>query len=87
MSKLFKNKYHVKSARLPYWDYTNSGWYFVTICTKNRKHYFGKIRNEIMGLSAMGIIVAFEWQKTEQIRDNVKLDEWIVMPNHLHGLW
>ncbi len=39
-----------------------------------------------MGFSGIGVIVTSEWQKTEQIRDNVKLDEWIVMPNHLHGI-
>ena len=60
---------------MPYWDYANAGWYFVTIFTKNREHFFGEIKNEIMGFSEIGMIVTSEWKKTEQIRDNVKLDK------------
>jgi hypothetical protein len=42
VSKLFKKKYRIQSSRLPYWDYANAGWYFVTICTKNREHFLVK---------------------------------------------
>ncbi|HEX9970706.1 MAG TPA: transposase, partial [bacterium] len=41
--ELFKNRYRVKSARLPDWDYSFNGYYFITICTQNREHYFGEI--------------------------------------------
>lgn len=75
-----------KSIRLKGYDYSQSGWYFVTICTKDRECCFGEVENEKMILSDIGKIIAEEWQKTEQIRKNVRLDEWVVMPNHVHGI-
>ena len=85
---LFKNKYRIESARLRGYDYSSPGLYFVTICTKNRECFFGDVVNGEMDLSPIGDIVADEWQKTPQVRANVQLDEWVVMPNHLHGaIW
>ncbi|HRC31964.1 MAG TPA: transposase, partial [Bacteroidia bacterium] len=43
MPDKFKNKYRIPSARLQTWDYASEGFYFITICTKNRKHFFGEI--------------------------------------------
>jgi REP element-mobilizing transposase RayT len=83
---LYKNKYRIESARYLNWDYTSNGYYFVTVCTYNRQSFLGNIIAGKMQLSDMGIIVAREWQKTPQIRPNVQLDEWVVMPNHLHGI-
>ncbi len=83
---LFKNRYRIESARLPSWNYGGSGWYFITICTHKRLHFFGQIIDGTVHLSAMGEIVAEEWQKTSQIRPNVILDEWVIMPNHFHGI-
>lgn len=83
---LFQKKYRVESARLQCRDYTENGWYFITICTKNRDCVFGEIRNGIIGLSDIGNVVANCWQKIEYIRCYVTLDEWIVMPNHIHGI-
>jgi putative transposase len=82
----FKDKYRVESTRLPGWDYAGAGWYFVTICTRNRECLFGEIVDGEMRLSSIGEIVAEEWQKTPDIRPNVVLDEWVIMPNHLHGI-
>ena len=82
----FKGKYRISSARLPGWDYASAGYYFVTIVTQGRISYFGKIVGGIMHLSPIGAIVAEEWAKTPQIRPNVQLDEWVIMPNHLHGI-
>jgi putative transposase len=82
----FKGKYRVESTRLPGWDYAGAGWYFVTICTRNRECLFGDIVDGEMHLSSIGEIVAEEWQKTPDIRPNVVLDEWVIMPNHLHGI-
>ena len=82
----FANKYRIKSTRLKNWDYSTPWWYFVTICTKDSSCYFGRINNGKIALTKTGKIVAEEWQKTEQIRQNVDLDEWVVMPNHLHGI-
>jgi len=85
MSK-FKGKFRVESTRLPGWDYAAAGFYFVTICTKDREPFFGEVVEGEMRLSEIGEILAEEWQKTEQIREMVSLDEWVIMPNHLHGI-
>jgi putative transposase len=82
----FKDKYRVESTRLPGWDYSQPGWYFVTICTRDRHLFFGDVADGTVCLSPIGEIVAEEWQKTPQIRPNVELDEWVVMPNHVHGI-
>ena len=82
----YKNKYRIESARHPGWDYAANGWYFITICTHDRQKFFGEIENGIMQLSAIGKIVADEWQKTSIVRLNVVLDEWVVMPNHFHAI-
>ncbi|MGB2868629.1 MAG: transposase [Bacteroidota bacterium] len=83
---LFRGKYRIESARLEGFDYTSPGSYFVTICTKDRIAWFGDIQKGEMHRSAIGEIVAEEWQKTPAIRPNVTLDEWRVMPNHFHGI-
>lgn len=83
---LFKKKYRIKSIRLSYWDYSQPGSYFITICTKNRKEYFGYINNEIMCLNKYGNITYQEIHKTQIIRKNVTIDEFVVMPNHIHIL-
>ena len=86
MPELFKNKYRIESCRLKGWDYAQAGYYFITICTKNRIDYFGKIENGKIHLSHVGEIVKEEWIKTAMIRKNVILDEFIIMPNHIHGI-
>lgn len=83
---LFKDKYRIESARLKGWNYSDNGYYFVTICTRNKECLMGDALNGEIKLSPVGEIVSQEWQKTEQIRSNVSLDAWIVMPNHLHGI-
>ena len=86
MADRFRNRYCIKSARLEGYDYSASGGYFVTICTHDREYWFGEIVRGKMQLSEIGEIVADEWVKTEQIRSNVELDEWVIMPNHFHGI-
>ncbi len=86
MQSKFKNKYKIKSARLSGYDYSQNGMYFVTICTKNREEFFGQIENGEMILSDMGKIVRDELLQTPKIRPNVKLDEWVIMPNHVHAI-
>jgi REP element-mobilizing transposase RayT len=83
---LYQNKYRIESARHPNWNYSANGWYFITICTHDRQHFFGTIQNGTMQLSSIGQIVAEEWQKTAMIRPYVVLDEWVVMPNHFHAI-
>ena len=76
---LYKNKYRIESTRLKDWDYSRDGYYFVTICTQDKKCFFGDVIDEKVRLSAIGEIVADEWQKTAQIRQNVSLDTWIII--------
>jgi putative transposase len=83
---LYKNKYRIESVRMKEWNYSKGGYYFVTICTLNGECIFGEVVEEKVQLSSVGKIVAEEWKKTERIRNNVLLDTWIVMPNHVHGI-
>jgi len=83
---LYKDKYRVKSVRLKGWDYTSAGWYYVTICSRDHTPFFGEIIEGEMRLSPIGQVVAYEWQRTERIRPYVSLDEWVIMPNHIHGI-
>ena len=82
----FREKYRIKSTRLPHWDYGSDGYYFVTICVKNMIEYFGDVKNGIMGLNELGCVAAKFWQEIPKHFDNVRLDEWVVMPNHVHIL-
>ncbi|MDJ0733965.1 MAG: transposase [Nostocaceae cyanobacterium] len=79
-------KHHRRSIRLRHYDYSQAGIYFVTICTYKRQCWFGEIKNGQMHLNHIGKIVADEWLRTSEIRPNFQLDEWIIMPNHLHGI-
>ena len=86
-SKLkYQNKYRIASARKPGWDYRNKGAYFITICTAKRKHYFGEIKNEVMALSNIGVLADVFWHEIKNHSENVTLDAFIVMPNHIHGI-
>ena len=82
----FASKYKLKSSRLQNFDYSSSGIYFITICTLNHNNFFGKIINNQMELSKMGLIVKSELLKTFEIRKNLKLHESVIMPNHIHLL-
>ena len=75
-----------RSVRLKGFDYAQSGAYFVTICTKDRECIFAKIVDEEMRINDKGAIVHTEWLRTTEIRINVITDEFIIMPNHLHGI-
>ena len=86
MAKKYQNKYRIESARLQNWDYRREGAYFITICTKNRKHYFGKIKNGKMEFSNIGIIADILWSEIINHNDNIELGEFVVMPNHIHGI-
>jgi len=83
---LFQGKYRIETARHANQDYASPGWYFVTICTARRKCFFGKIREGVLLHGKMGDQVARQWQGIAGLRNSVKLDEFVVMPNHLHGI-
>ncbi len=74
------------SIRLPEYDYSQGGCYFITICTKDKISYFGEITCNTINLSRIGLLAAEYWQRIPVHFLNVKLDKSILMPNHIHGL-
>ncbi|MBU1104656.1 hypothetical protein KJ664_02010 [Patescibacteria group bacterium] len=94
--KIDKFKYNRRSIRLKEYDYSQNGWYFVTICTQNRKCLFGEIPfvgadqcvcpNPVVRLNTAGNIVNKWWLELKNKFTNVELDEYVVMPNHIHGI-
>lgn len=83
MSGNLKNR---KLNRLKKYDYSQSGYYFVTVCTKNRIHWFGEIRGDQMVLNECGEIVLFCWKDLPNHYFNAELDQFVIMPNHIHGI-
>ena len=79
-------KHHRRSIRLPEYDYTQPGAYFLTLCTWKRECLFGEIIGEIMRLNPVGQIVKAEWKRLVYQFSNISLDAFVVMPNHLHGI-
>ncbi len=79
-------KHHRRSIRLRGYDYAQAGGYFVTICTHQRTCLFGDITDGKMELNVIGRVVAEEWTRSSKVRQEIELDEWAVMPNHLHGI-
>lgn len=75
-----------KQYRKPGYDYTMNNAYFITICTQNRIYHFGRVENCEMILSPIGKIVAKFWSEIPKHFKNIILDNWIIMPNHLHGI-
>jgi REP element-mobilizing transposase RayT len=86
MTEKFRNRYRVKTSRLKDYDYTRSGAYFVTICTQKKIPYFGFIERKIVFLSEVGILVKSLWNEIPDHFSNVILDEFIIMPDHIHGI-
>jgi len=78
--------HHRRSIRLKHYDYSEPGDYFVTICTKNRKCLLGNIVDGKMVLNKLGLIVKRCWHDLPNHYPNVILDEFIIMPNHIHGI-
>ena len=83
---LFREQYRIESARKPHWDYTLPGWYFVTICTQRKKPYFGRVENATVNLSSVGKYVDACWKEVPQHHLHVDIDEFVVMPNHMHAI-
>lgn len=82
----FQNKYRIASARAQWWDYGWNGAYYITICTHNRNHYFGEIVDKKMNLSKTGVIADILWNTMRQHHKFVELGDFVVMPNHIHGI-
>ena len=86
MPDKFKDKYRIPSNRLRGWDYSGNGYYYITIVTANRNRLFGEIVNGEMVLNEWGQIVYDELFKSFQLRDELFLGEFVLMPDHLHTI-
>ncbi len=75
-----------QSIRLPGYDYSSEGYYFLTICTHHHQQIFGKINNCMMNLNQLGQFVHNEWKKSVIIRTEIELGAFIIMPNHMHAI-
>jgi putative transposase len=82
----FLDRYRIGSARLQKWDYRWKGAYFITICTQGRECYFGDVVDGKMKLSGIGIIADILWYEISNHAKNFELGEFVVMPNHVHGV-
>ena len=82
----YQNKYRSASARAAWWNYGSNAAYFVTICTQNRIHYFGKIVNNEMILSELGKYAQSCWHEIPNHFPFVQLGGFVVMPDHIHGI-
>jgi len=86
MMRYNKDIHHRRSIRLKGFDYAQAGAYFVTICSWDRECILGNIVDGQVHLNQHGEIVKSEWLKTGDIRSSILLDEFIIMPNHIHGI-
>jgi putative transposase len=92
--ELYKNKYRIDTTRLKNWDYGSPGFYFVTICTKNRECFLGEIMEMVVETqnfvslqpSEIGNVAHENWSKIPHHFPFVRLDEFTVMPDHVHGI-
>lgn len=75
-----------KPNRLPCYDYSLPGWYFITICTKDKQEWFGKVIRNKMLLNKYGKIAKQCWQEIPNYFDNIIIDVYQIMPNHIHGI-
>jgi len=86
MSEKFREIYRIGTNRCPGYDYSAPGMYFITICTRKKIPYFAEIVNCGMILSGTGVIVRDFWLAIPDHFPNVRLDEFVIMPDHLHGI-
>lgn len=90
MNGKFQNKYRIPSTRLKNWDYAQNGAYFITICTGNRAHFFGEIvtlhGENKMQLNEIGNLANEFWAEIPKHFPFVELGNFVVMPNHIHGI-
>lgn len=80
------DKHHRRSIRLKGYDYSQEGAYFVTICAKDRACLFGEVQDGEMRLNEAGQMAANDWIVLPERFPTVQIDEFVVMPNHLHGI-
>lgn len=78
------NVHHRKSIRVKLYNYSLPGMYFITICIQNRKCILSKIKDKRIFLTSYGEIVNQEINNTEKMRKNVRINYYVIMPNHIH---
>jgi len=83
---LYQGKYRAESNRMPKWDYSSNGIYFIILVLNKRVCWFGEIIDNKMVYSNFGLIVIDEWNKSFRIRKELFQDEFQLMPNHLHAI-
>lgn len=86
MTNKFKNTYRIQSTRMQLWDYSWNGAYFITICTKNRQHFFGYVSDKNMHVSEIGQFAQKFWFDIPNHFKHTYLGNFIIMPNHIHGI-
>ena len=84
--KYNQQKHNRKSIRLKEYDYSFPGWYYVTICTKNFRCWFCKIKNGNVDYNTLGKIAQKYFAEIPEHFENSEIDEFIIMPNHVHGI-
>ncbi len=79
-------KHHRRSIRLKGYDYSRTGVYFVTLCTDQRRYLLSTINQHEVALTEFGGVLAQKWQELARYDGRVAIDEYVLMPDHLHGL-
>ena len=86
MTDKYKDKYRTETTRLKGWNYASAGYYFVTICEKNRNCVFGDICDDTLAFTPLGKVAIECWMEIPQHFPFVELDAFCIMPNHIHGI-
>jgi len=83
---LYKNIFRVESTRLKDWDYSIPWWYYITVCTKNKKYCFGTINKGMIQYSELGNAAKIFFENIPRHFQNSSIDYFTIMPNHIHGI-
>lgn len=86
MRQWHRREHVTRRLRLRGYDYSTPGGYFVTICTEHRRSLFGNVEDELMVPSPAGVVIESWWCYMSRQFPSVTMDEYIVMPNHFHGI-
>jgi putative transposase len=86
MLKYNPDIHHRRSIRLKGYDYSQNGYYFITICTHGRRCLFGEIKKDRMVLNDSGKMIVNWWNELQNKYAIVEIDKCVIMPNHCHGI-
>ena len=85
-NNLFNNKYRIPSARAHWHDY-NHGYFYITICTYKREHFFGEISDCKMSMTKLGLYTESYIEYLNSKHDDFKILSHVIMPNHIHAIF